>query len=83
MEKKEIIYPAEITFKSVFKNKSYTEETIKSILGDININCSINGKESKNSKFISYTITAEFPSEEILDSICKKISTLEGFMMMF
>jgi putative lipoic acid-binding regulatory protein len=48
-----------------------------------NINYSINTTPSRNSKFISYTITASFSSEESLNTVCNKISTLAGYMTMF
>jgi len=81
--KKEINYPAEIIFKSIFRNGPYTMESIKSILSESNIKGNVTHRESSGGKFISYTITAVFPSEDILNSICSEITTLEGYMSMF
>ena len=80
---KKIIYPAEITFKAVFRNNPFTLDAIKNILAKEDINGSVNIMPSKNSKFISYTVTAVFPSEDCLNMVCNKISTLEAYMTMF
>lgn len=81
--KKEIIYPAEIIFKSIFRNKPYTMDSIRNILSENSVSGNVAHKESSGGKFISYTVTAVFPSEDILNSICSKITTLEGYMSMF
>lgn len=82
-EQKEIIFPAEIMFKSVFRNSSYTLECIKTVLSESGISGSVSEKASGHGKFISYTVTAVFPSDELLNSVCNKISSLDGYMMMF
>ncbi len=81
--KKEIIYPAEIVFKAVFRNKPFTVETLKSIVHEHAINGNVIHKESSGGKFISYTIIATFDSEDILYATCTKIKMIEGFMSMF
>lgn len=81
--KKEIIYPAEIIFKSVFRNLPYTIDTIRNIVTEHAITGRVTSKESSGGKFISYTITATFESEEILNAACSKIVMIEGFMSMF
>ena len=81
--KKEIAYPAEIIFKSIFRNRPYTLESIKTILSESAVAGDVVHKESSGGKFISYTVTAVFPSEDMLNSICSKITTLEGYMSMF
>lgn len=81
--KKEIIYPAEIIFKSIFRNRPYTQESIRNILAECLVSGDVVHKESSGGKFISYTVTAVFPSEETLNSVCSKITTLEGYMSMF
>ena len=81
--KKEINYPAEIIFKSIFRNRPYTLESIRSILAEGLIAGEVAHRESSGGKFISYTVTAVFPSEEMLNSVCSKITTLEGYMSMF
>ncbi len=83
MNERKIDWPSEITFKSIFRNKSYIMESIKSILMENNIKGDVYHKESKNGKFISYTITGTFLSDSELQLICHKISTIEGFMTMF
>ena len=80
---KEINYPMEITFKSIFRNDSNKLENVKSVLTENELKGDITGKESKNGKFISYTITVVFPSEEILNRVCSQISTINGYMSMF
>lgn len=81
--KKEIIYPAEIVFKSIFRNRPYTMDSIRNILSESSVAGNVAHKESSGGKFISYTVTAVFPSEDMLNSICSKITTLEGYMSMF
>jgi putative lipoic acid-binding regulatory protein len=80
---KKIDFPAAITFKAIFKNKPYIVDSIKTVLSENGITGDILLKESKEGKFISYTINAYFPSNNILESICSKISSLDGFMTMF
>ena len=82
--KKEIIYPAEVMFKSVFRNRPYTMDSIRNILAEHSIpEGKVTAKESSGGKFISYTITATFHSEDILNVTCTKITMIEGFMSMF
>lgn len=81
--KKEINYPAEIVFKSIFRNSPFTLESIRSILSESEVTGKVVHRESSGGKFISYTVTAVFPSEDLLFSICSKITTLEGYMSMF
>ena len=81
--KKEIIYPAEIIFKAVFRNAPYTMDTIKNIVHEHSINGNVTSKQSSGGKFISYTITSTFHSEDSLNSACTKITMVDGFMSMF
>jgi putative lipoic acid-binding regulatory protein len=81
--KKEIIYPSEIIFKAVFRNKPYTLDTIKNIISENTVKGSVTTRESSGGKFISYTVTATFESEDILNATCSKIVMLEGFMSLF
>ena len=80
---KEVTYPSEVTFKSVFRSQSYTLESIKTVLAEHCPDAKVTAKESKGGKFTSYTVTAEFPSEEVLQSICESIASLEGYMTLF
>lgn len=81
--KKEIIYPSEIVFKTVFRKRPYTLEIIKNIVHEHAECVTVTAKESSGGKFISYTITATFQSEDRLNSSCTQITMTEGFMMMF
>lgn len=81
--KKEILYPAEIVFKAVFRNRPYTIETIKNIVHEHAVNATVTSRESSGGKFISYTITATFHSEDKLNTSCSSITMIEGFMSMF
>ncbi len=80
--KKKIDYPAEITFKSIFMHQPDLCEIIEAVLVEYGVYGRITHKPSRNGKFISYTITAEFGSESHLDEICTRISSLQGFVMM-
>ncbi|HOD13265.1 MAG TPA: DUF493 family protein [Spirochaetota bacterium] len=80
--KREIDYPAEITFKSVFKHDPELFSVIAAILADHGINGQITHRHSKNSTFISFTITADFNSETHLNQVCCSISAVRGFIMM-
>ncbi|HPS57913.1 MAG TPA: DUF493 family protein [Spirochaetota bacterium] len=81
--KKEINYPAELIFKSIFRNRPYTMECIRNILAESLVPGEVVHRESSGGKFISYTVTAVFPSEDTLNSVCSKITTLEGYMSLF
>lgn len=82
--KKEIIYPAEVIFKSVFRNRPYTMDSIRNILAEHSITeGKVTAKESSGGKFISYTVTGIFQSEENLNTVCTKITMIEGFMSLF
>ncbi len=81
--KKEIHYPAEIVFKAVFRNMPYTMDTIRNIVHEHAVDVVVTSRESSGGKFISYTITATFHSEESLNNSCTNITMIEGFMSMF
>lgn len=80
--KKEIEYPAEITFKSVFTHDPELFSVIAALLAEHGVNGQITHRHSKNSTFISFTITADFQSEEHLNEVCSSISAIRGFIMM-
>jgi putative lipoic acid-binding regulatory protein len=80
--KKEIKYPAEITFKSVFTHYPDLHEVIIGILAEHGITGEILHKPSKNDKFVSYTITAQFGSESHLNEVCSRLSSIQGFILM-
>jgi len=81
--KKEIQYPSEIVFKAVFRNMPYTMDVIKNIIHEHADSVNVTSRESSGGKFISYTVTAIFQSEERLNSSCTQITMTEGFMMLF
>ena len=83
MSQKEIIYPSEITFKAIFKNNKIDVSDLEKLLFENHLNGQISYKESRTGKFISYTVTAVFPSDESLNYICSHIASFEGFMSMF
>jgi putative lipoic acid-binding regulatory protein len=80
--KKEIEYPAEITFKSVFTHDPGLFSVIAAILADHGVDGQVTHKHSTKSTFISFTITADFKSEEHLNQVCGSISAIPGFIMM-
>jgi putative lipoic acid-binding regulatory protein len=82
MMKKEISYPAQITFKSVFRHHPDISGIIGTILNEHLAEAQVGHRYSKNGKFVSYTITAEFSSESHLNETCARISSIQGFIMM-
>ena len=80
---KDIEYPAEITFKAVFKSNPDSILQIELIMKEFNLEASITSKQSKNEKFISYTITSVFPSDDNLNDVCSQITSLSDFRMIF
>jgi putative lipoic acid-binding regulatory protein len=80
---KKIDYPSELTFKAVFRNREYTQQSLRTLLSESELEGTVTSRESRNGKFVSYTITSVFPDEETLDRLCSRISGMEGFMMLF
>lgn len=79
-----IEFPADIVFKALIKNTDEaTQETIKNILVQKNLKPFITKKESAKGNFVSYTVAARFPSNELLQNVCNEISAIEGFMSLF
>ncbi len=76
-------FPTEVTFKAVFRNMPFTLDAIRNICAEASLDIEISDRSSRNSKFISYTLTGIFPSDDVLKSICEKVGALEGFMTMF
>ncbi len=83
LNEKEISYPAEVVFKAIFRNREFTLQTLTTILTENNITGKIDSRESKNGKFVSFTISGTFCSKEELNSVCTKVTMVEGFMSMF
>jgi putative lipoic acid-binding regulatory protein len=81
--KRDIDYPAEITFKTVFSHQPDLYEAIENVLFDMGVAGNISSRDSRQGKFISYTVTAVFESESHLDEACGRISAITGFIMMF
>jgi putative lipoic acid-binding regulatory protein len=82
-QKKEILYPAEIIYKAVFRSMPYTIDTIRTVIHEHAVNVVVTSRESSGGKFVSYTITAVFHSEDDLNASCTKVAMIEGFMSMF
>ena len=80
---KDIEYPAELTFKSVFRSSSNARSQIEDVLSDQGLKATVKDRESSRGKFISFTITASFPSAESLRHTCDRIASINGFMTMF
>jgi len=80
--KKKIVYPAEITFKSVFTHHPELHDIVIAILEEHGVAGNVSHKPSRNNKFISYTITAEFGSESHLTKVCDRLSAVQGFIML-
>jgi putative lipoic acid-binding regulatory protein len=80
--KKKINYPAEITFKSVFSHHSDLHGIVIAILEEHGVAGNVSQKPSRNKKFISYTITAEFGSESHLSNVCDSLTAIQGFIML-
>lgn len=80
--KKEIRYPAEITFKSIFINRPEIAFSIDGLLVERGLAARISCRASGNDRFVSYTITAVFESASLLDDVCSRLSSLEGFIML-
>ncbi len=78
-----IDFPEEITFKTIFRGTEEVRHNIDSLLNELNLKGTIAEKSSSKGKFISYTIVAVFPSNEVLQNLCNRISALEGFMNIF
>ncbi|HQQ51818.1 MAG TPA: DUF493 family protein [Spirochaetota bacterium] len=76
-------FPREIMFKAIFHNKLFLKEMLINICAENTIDAHITERESKQGKFISYTITALFAHEEVLHAICSHITRLDGFITMF
>jgi putative lipoic acid-binding regulatory protein len=76
-------FPREITFKIVYYNKPTLSDTIKSCLTEKNLSYELGEKVSSNGKFISFTVSAIFESEELLQNICGELQLIEGYKMMF
>jgi putative lipoic acid-binding regulatory protein len=76
-------FPTEITFKAIFQNTPLLEEIFKNLFAENNLFPSISSKQSSHSKYISYTFTSVFQSEEQLYKVCRKIASVQGFTTMF
>jgi len=80
---KNIEYPSEVMFKSVFRNTREVSGELYRIMEKKNIECDICHKSSNSGKFTSYTITAVFTSHDELQEVCNEISSLKDHMMLF
>ncbi len=76
-------FPTEVTFKAVFRRRDGLHEEIAAILKEKGIEAWLGERRSAKSTFVSFTVAATFPSEEMLKLVCSRIGALEGFRMMF
>ncbi len=83
LQEKEIDFPAEITFKTIIRNSPHTLDSLKSLMTANEIDANIREQPSKAGKFISYTVTAEFKSNDELNKVCTLVSQVDGFMNLF
>jgi hypothetical protein len=81
--KRIIDYPAEITFKTVFRRAQFSHDRVTVIMDALGLSGTVSSRESRNGTFISVTFTAVFPSEEALNDACSMFSAIEGFVVMF
>ena len=82
MEKKEQIYPQEITFKAVYRTEKYPRESIISCFSEKGTKHEISEKPSGKGNFVSFTLTACFESEDHLNDICYNLKCIDGFVLM-
>lgn len=76
-------FPVEITFKVICRNMPDLRGMIRNLIDEHRLKPEISERESSGGRFISFTITALFPSEEVLNSICSRIASLNGVLTMF
>jgi hypothetical protein len=76
-------FPADITFKAVYRNLPFILDVVRNIFSENGITPRIETKMSRTSKYISFTFTAHFQSEVQLNKVCGDISGVEGFTTMF
>lgn len=76
-------FPTEVTVKAVFRYNPTTTDSLKSLLEATNINGEIGMKSSSGSKFQSFTISAVYPSQEMLDEVCNALKMIDDFYMLF
>lgn len=76
-------FPVEITFKVICRNMPDLQCMIRNLIDEHRVQPEISERESREGRFISFTITALFPSEEVLNSICSRIASLNGVLTMF
>lgn len=75
-------FPREITFKAVFRINAEPRDTIHACLSTHEIDYTLSEKVSGKNTFISYTISAHYESEALLNAVCDDITSIDGFMMM-
>lgn len=56
---------------------------VAAIMDELSLQGTVTARESRNGTFVSVTVTAVFPSEEVLNDLCGRVSDIEGFVMLF
>ncbi|HNU91972.1 MAG TPA: DUF493 family protein [Spirochaetota bacterium] len=76
-------FPTEITFKAVYRFSPHIMGTIRNALHEQGLKAAVSSRPSSGGKFVSFTVTAVFDSEERLKAACGVVAAIEGFMTMF
>ena len=76
-------FPVEITFKVICRNMPSLNDAIRGLVDEHQVQSEIRERKSREGRFISFTITALFPSEEVLNALCSRIASLNGVLTMF
>lgn len=76
-------FPTEITFKAIYRFSPHLMETLRNALHEHGLSAVVESRPSSGGKFVSYTVTAVFESEERLKAVCGVVAAIEGFMTMF
>lgn len=76
------VFPREVIFKAVFRNRAGIHDSLTSCLAESTSEYTITQKASTAANFVSFSINARFDSSEHLSSVCSMVGTIEGFVMM-
>jgi putative lipoic acid-binding regulatory protein len=75
-------FPKEITFKAVYRTEANPKEKVSACLTEKKLSHSLSERPSAKGNFVSFTVTAEFESDDHLDQTCHSLKCVKGFMMM-
>jgi putative lipoic acid-binding regulatory protein len=77
-----IEYPSAVTFKIIYRAGG-VRDSIVSCLSEKGLSHEITERPSEKGSFISYTVTAVFETEDLLQNVCTELKSINGFMTMF